>query len=89
MRTWMGKMLQNLLQIRRQNIQSQTILQHFSNPEDTFKSAKNFLEKRDPEGDSYKATISKVLSKISNRKKTSKQQYNFCKAKVSLEVHSM
>ena len=85
----MGKMLQNLLQIGRQNMQSQTIPQHFSNPEDTFKSAKNFLEKRDPEGDSYNTTISKVLSKISNRKKTSKQQYNFCKAKVSLEVHSM
>ena len=35
------------------------------------------------------ATISKVLSKIPNRKKTSKQQYNFCKTKISLKVHGM
>ena len=54
-----------------------------------FKSAKNFLEKRNPKEDSSKTTISKVLSKISNKKKTSKQQYNFHKAKSSLEVHEM
>ena len=58
-------------------MQNQTHKKYFSNPEDIFKSAKNFLEKRNPEEDSSKTTISKVLSKISNRKKTSKQQYNF------------
>ena len=70
-------------------MQNQTHTKYFSTPEDIFKSAKNFLEKRNPEEDSSKTTISKVLSKISNRKKTSKQQYNFWKAKISLEVHGM
>ena len=78
-------MLQNFLQ----NVQNQTNVKHFSNPEDIFKSIKNFLEKRNHKENSSKTTISKVLSKISNRKKTSKQQYNFCKAKISLEVHGM
>ena len=67
----------------------QTNTQHFSNPEHIFKSAKNFLEKRNPIEDSSKTIICKVLSKISNRKKTSKQQYNFYKAKISLEVYGM
>ena len=44
---------------------------------------------RNPKEDFSKITISKALNKISNRKKTSKQQYNFCKGKVSLEVHGM
>ena len=70
-------------------MQNQTNTKHFSNPEDIFKSAKNFLERRKPKSDSSKTTISKVLSKISNRKNTSKQQYNFCKGKISLEVHGM
>ena len=33
--------------------------------------------------------MSKVLSKIPNRKKTSKQQYNFCDDMISLEVYDM
>ena len=70
-------------------MQNQTNKKHFSNPENIFKSAKNFLIKRNPKEDSSKTTISKVLSKISNKKKTSKQQYNFWKAKVYLEVHGM
>ena len=73
----------------RQNMQNQTNTKHFSNPEDIFKSPKNFLGKRSPKEDSFKTAISKVLSKISNRKKTSKQQYNFCKAKISLEVNGI
>ena len=47
--------------------------QHFSKPEDIFKSAKKFLEKLNTKEGSSKTTISKFLSKISNRKKTSKQ----------------
>ena len=54
-------------------MQNQTNTKHFSNPEDIFKSAKNFLEKLNTKEDSSKTTISKFLSKISNRKKTSKQ----------------
>ena len=54
-------------------MQNQTNTKHFSNPEDIFKSAKNFLGKRNPKEDSFKTAIIKVLSKISNRKKTSKQ----------------
>ena len=50
---------------------------------------KNFLEKRNLKEDSSKTNIYKVLSKISNRSKISKQQHNFCKAKISLEVHGM
>ena len=38
-----------------------------------FKSAKTFLEKLNTKEDSSKTTISKFLSKMSNRKKTSKQ----------------
>ena len=79
-----AKMLQNFLQnIWKKNMQNQTNAKHFRNPEDIFKSAKNFLEKLNL------TTISKFLSKIPNRKKTSKQQYNFCKAKISVEVHGM
>ena len=70
-------------------MQNQTNTKHFSNPENIFKLSQKFLEKRNPKVDSSKTTISKVLSKIYKRKKTSKQQYNFCKAKISLEVHSM
>ena len=79
-----AKMLQNFLQnIWKKNMQNQTNAKHFRNPEDIFKSAKNFLEKLNL------TTISKFLSKIPNRKKTSKKQYNFCKAKISVEVHGM
>ena len=35
-------------------MQNQTITKYFSNPEDIFKSAKNFLEKRNPKEDSLK-----------------------------------
>ena len=58
-------------------MQSNTDTKHFSNPEDIFKSARNFLEKRNLNEDSCENFISKVLSKIPNIKKTSKQQYNF------------
>ena len=71
-------------------MQSQTNAKHFSNPEDIFKSANtNFLEKLNPKEGSSEITIYKVLSKISNRKKTLKQQYNFSKAKNFLEVYGM
>ena len=66
-------------------MKNQTNTKLFRNSEDIFKPAKNFLEKED----SSKTTISKFLSKICNRKTTSNQQYNFCKAKISLEVHGM
>ena len=46
--------------------------------EDKIKSAKNFGEKGNPKEDSSKITIFKVLSKIHNIQKTSKEQYNFC-----------
>ena len=39
-------------------MQNQTSTKHFSNPEDIFKSAKNFLEKRNPKEDSSKTTLS-------------------------------
>ena len=65
-------MLQNFLQ-NIWKIKYAKIKQHFSNPEDIFKSAKNFLEKLNTKEDCSKTTISKFLSKISNRKKTSKQ----------------
>ena len=58
-------------------MQSNTDTKHFSNPKDIFKSARNFLEKRNLNEDSCENFISKVLSKIPNIKKTSKQQYNF------------
>ena len=64
-------------------------MRHSSNPKDIFKSFKFFLEKPSPKEDSSITTISKVLSRILNRKKTSKQQYNFCKNMISLEVHDM
>ena len=54
-------------------MQNQTNTKHFSNPEDIFKSAKIFLNKLNTKEDSSKTTISKFLSKIYNRKKTSKQ----------------
>ena len=53
----------------RQNIQNQTNAKHFSNFEYILKSAKNLLEKRKPKEDSSNTTISKVLNKISDRKK--------------------
>ena len=61
----------------RQNMQNQINTKYFSNPEGIFKSAKNVLERRNRKEDSSKTTTSKVLGKFSNRKKTSKQQYNF------------
>ena len=49
-------------------------------------SAKNLLEKFNSKEDSSKTPISKVLGKIPNMKRTSKQQYNFFK---DIEVHGM
>ena len=63
-------------------MQNETNIKYSSNPEDILKSFLNFLEKLNPKEDSTKITISKVLSNISNRKKTSKQQYNFYKSKI-------
>ena len=68
-------------------MQNQTDSKHSSNPKDTFKSAQNFLEKPNPEENFSKTTISKFLSKTPNRRKTSKQQYNFYKDIISLEFH--
>ena len=50
---------------------------------------KFFLEKRNPKENSPKTTISNVLSKSPNRKETSKQQHNFYKDMISLEVHDV
>ena len=54
-----------------------------------YKSSIIFLEKLNPKENSSKTTITKVLRKIRNRKKTSTQQYNSCKDMISLEVHDM
>ena len=70
-------------------MQNQKNTKHLSNPVDIFQSAKNFLEKRNPKEDSYKTTISKFLTKTSNKKKFSEKQYKFCKANISLEVRHM
>ena len=66
-------------------MQNQTNEKHSSNFDDIF----DFLGKRNTKQDSSNTTTSKVLSKISNRKKAPKQQYNFCMAKISLEVHGV
>ena len=58
-----------------QNMQNQTGTKHFSNPEGNLKSAKKILEKPNAKEDSSKTNISKVLSKISNRRKL---QINVC-----------
>ena len=50
---------------------------------------KTFLENLNTKEDSSETTISKVLRKIPDRKKTLKQQYNFSKAKIALEIHGM
>ena len=73
----------------RQNMQNQKNAKHPSNSVDIFKSTKNFLEKLNTKEDSSNTTTSNVLCKILNRKKTSKQQYNFFMAKISLEVHGV
>ena len=39
-------------------MQNQTNTKHFSNPEDILKSAKDFLEKLNPNEDSTKTTMS-------------------------------
>ena len=53
---------------------NQTNTKLSSNPKDIFKSPKNFLEKLNPKEVSSLTTISKVVSKILNRKEASKQQ---------------
>ena len=63
-----AKMLQNILQ----NIWKIKYAKS-NNTEDIFKSAKNILEQLNTKEDFSKTIISKFLSKISNRKKTSKQ----------------
>ena len=70
-------------------MQNETKTKQSSNPKGIFKTVKDLLEKLNTKEDSSKTTISNVLTKISHRKKTSKQQYNLCKAKtfamISLE----
>ena len=70
-------------------MQNQTNAKCSSSPKDIFKLAKKFLEKLNPKEDSSKTTTSKVLSKNFNKNKTSKQQDNFCKGMISLEVDDM
>ena len=70
-------------------MQNKTKTKQFSKPEYILKSAKNILEERSPKENSSKTIKSKVLSKNYIRKKNLKQQYNFCKAKSSLEFHGM
>ena len=60
--------LQNIWMIKYGNSKSNTLVTLR-----IFKSAKTFLEKLNTKEDSSKTTISKFLSKMSNRKKTSKQ----------------
>ena len=83
-------MLQKFLQkIRKKKYANQANTNHSSNHQNIFKSAKNFLENHNTKECSSKTTLSKGLGNILNRKKTSKQQYNVCKAKLSLEVHDI
>ena len=83
-------MLQNFLKkIRKTKYANQANTNHSSNHQNIFKSAKNFLENHNTKECSSKTTLSKGLGNILNRKKTSKQQYNVCKAKLSLEVHDI
>ena len=70
MGTWLWKMLQNFPQ----NIWKTNYTKHFINLEDIFKLAKNFSERRNPKKNSSKTAVSKVLGKISIRKKILKQQ---------------
>ena len=56
---------------------------HSSIPNSIHKSS--FLENLNLKKDSSKTNISKVLNKIHNRKKTSKQQYNPCKFMICSE----
>ena len=70
-------------------MQNQTNTKHSSNSRDIFKPAKKFLEILNPKQDFSKTMKSKVLRTISNRKKTSKQQYNFYKDIISLKVHGI
>ena len=46
-------------------------IKQIQNPEEIYKSAKNVLEKLNPKENPSKNTISKVLSKVPNRNKTS------------------
>ena len=83
-------MLQNFLKkIGKTKYANQANTNHSSNHQNIFKSAKNFLENHNTKECSSKTTLSKGLGNILNRKKTSKQQYNVCKAKLSLEVHDI
>ena len=70
-------------------MQNQTNTKYSSSPEDIFKSAKSFLDELNPKEETSKTTISKVLSKILNKNKTSKHQCNFCKDIIFLEDHDM
>ena len=63
-------------------MQNQTNIKYSSNPKDVFKSAKSYKEL-------LETTICKVLSKILNRNKTLKKQYNFCKDMISWEIRDM
>ena len=75
----------------RQNMQNQTNAKHSINSEDIFKSTKNVLEKRSTKEDSSNTVISKVLSKICNRKNLHSNNTTFSWLKVLLKfmVHSV
>ena len=67
-RTWVWKMLQNLLPNICKTKHAKLSANHSINSEDIFKSTKNVLEKRSTKEDSSNTNTSKVLSKIWNRK---------------------
>ena len=71
--------------------QGKETIKRSENVKNLSKFSLKYLEKGNPKEDSNKTTISisKVLSKILNRNKTSKKQYHFCKDMISLEVHDM
>ena len=77
----------------RHNLQNQIIFELYpndnkskysSNPEDIFKCAKKVYEKLCNKETTSKAATTKFLSKISNRKKKSIEQFNLWEAKICL-----
>ena len=80
--------------LERQNIKKQTISELYtddnqskysSNPEGILKSAKKKKKNFYTKETTSKATTTEILSKILNRKKISKEQFNLCEAKISLD----
>ena len=80
--------------LKRQNMKNQTISELYteenkskysSNPKDILKSAKKIYEELQTMETTSKAATTEFLSKITNRKKLSNEQFNFCEAKISLD----